>query len=32
MNDDISNGDELLVKADLAHFKGKESDRNKVCI
>ena len=32
MNDDLSNGDELLVKADLALFKGKESDRNKVCI
>jgi len=32
MNNDISNGDELLVKADLALFKGKGSERNKVCI
>jgi two-component system cell cycle response regulator len=32
MNDNIFNGDELIVKADLALYKGKESDRNKVCI
>jgi two-component system cell cycle response regulator len=32
MNEDICNGDELLVKADLALFRGKQSNRNRVCI
>ena len=32
MNNEIANGDELLVKADLALFRGKDSNRNKVCI
>ena len=31
MVDELSNGDELLVKADLALFRGKDSNRNKVC-
>jgi diguanylate cyclase (GGDEF)-like protein len=32
MNDDLSNGDELIVKADLCLFKGKEAGRNNVSI
>jgi diguanylate cyclase (GGDEF)-like protein len=32
MSNELSNGDELLVKADLALYRGKDSDRNKVCI
>jgi two-component system cell cycle response regulator len=32
MNDKLANGKELLSQADLALFRGKKSDRNKVCI
>ena len=31
MNDALLNGDELLVKADLALLRGKQSNRNRVC-
>jgi two-component system cell cycle response regulator len=32
MSDKLANGEELLSQADLALFRGKKSDRNKVCI